>query len=361
MRQISCSAQGDVLTIRGGQGFPLIARGALQDPHDPIITKLIDTVMEGLRYYPPELCEEGVNGTYFLNNKEGKRVAVFKPIDEEGSLDNNPKKSEDDQFVNMGLLAGELALREVAAYLLDKDHFSGVPRTAMVNLAHSSFRSSKGMKIGSLQEYIDNEGSADDRGPKQFRVRDVHKIGVLDLRIFNNDRHGGNILLVETAGGNGYRLVPIDQGLSLSSTLNCAIFEWLNWPQAKVPFDDETRRYIQRINVEENAQTLAKLGIRPECIRTMKISSTLLKKGAAAGLTLYEIGSMAARTVPEQPCTLEILYDQAVKEANGDEKHLLRTLCKLLDAEIANKIEQQCPSPRLAESWRNHVATKSAV
>jgi len=339
--------------------------------HEAIISSpresLLELVLEGLVYHEPELYEEGVNGTYFLRNKAGQRIAVFKPIDEEGDNDDNPKRSfNGEQFVNKGILPGEGAQREVAAYLLDRDHFHAVPQTTMAVLSHPSFRSSTmdgGIvtKIGSLQEFIDNDGSAEDVGPKQFRVRDVHKIGVLDLRIFNTDRHAGNILLTEESDGS-YRLTPIDQGLSLPSTLEHAWFDWLNWPQAKIPFDADTRCYIRHINVDEDAALLEKLSIRPECIRTMKISSTLLKKGAAAGLSLYEIASMASRTIIDQPSPLERIFEQAVIETeHQSEASLLQKLWRLMDAEIAVKVGEQCPSPRIQESERNEIARKNAV
>jgi len=328
---------------------------------------LLESVLEGLVSYEPELCEEGINGAYFLRNKDGERIAVFKPIDEEGDNDNNPKRSfYEEQFVNKGILPGEGAQREVAAYLLDRDHFHAVPHTTMAALSHPSFRSSTSndgiiTKIGSLQEFIENDGSAEDIGPKLFRVRDVHKIGVLDLRIFNTDRHAGNILLTEEPDGS-YRLTPIDQGLSLPSSLEHAWFEWLHWPQAKLPFDPETRCYIRHINVEEDAVLLEKLGIRSDCIRTMKISSTLLKKGAAAGLTLYDIASIASRTDIDQPSILERMFEQAAKEIQPtDEVALLQNLWRLMDAEIAVKVGEQCPSPRLQECERCPIARKNAV
>jgi len=337
---------------------------------DETILGLIESVREGLLYHQPELCEEGINGTYFLKNRDGKRIAVFKPQDEEGNNDNNPKKSDEsqDEFVNNGILAGEGAQREVAAYLLDRDHFSGVPRTSMVTLSHASFCSSDKTtprggvvtKTGSLQEYIDNVGAAWDFGPSAFRVRDVHKIGVLDLRIFNNDRHGGNILLNKCPDG-AFSLTPIDQGFSLSSTLDHATFEWLNWPQSHIPFDEHTKRYIQRIDIEEDAELLAKLGVRPECIRTMKISTTLLKKGTAAGLTLYEIGSMAARIVFDQSSTLENIYEKASRLVEGDEERLLKAL-SIMEVEVADKaLERCCASPRSKEIWRGTVGSKIAI
>lgn len=32
-------------------------------------------------------------------------------------------------------------------------------------------------------------------GPSSFSVADVHRIGILDIRLMNMDRHGGNILV----------------------------------------------------------------------------------------------------------------------------------------------------------------------
>jgi len=340
------------------------ALNAISPQRKQSVKSLLHLVKEGLLYHPPELCDEGLNGTYFLRNKEGQKIAVFKPKDEEGDNVDNPKREAHEFVVNKGILPGEGAQREVAAYLLDRGHFHSVPQTIMAELSHPSFRSSASnggivTKIGSLQEFIENDGSAEDLGPKQFRVRDVHKIGVLDLRIFNTDRHAGNILVTEECDGS-YRLTPIDQELSLPPTLDNAWFEWLHWPQAKIPFDPETRSYIHHINVDEDAALLEKLGIRPECIRTMKISSTLLKKGTAAGLTLYEIGSIACRTIIDQPSTLERLLEQAA-EKHPDEPTLLQILERLMDAEIALKVGGQCPSPRLKESERTHVAQKTAV
>jgi len=272
--------------------------------------ELLKRVEEGLKSFPPEPCEEGVNGSYLLRDIEGREIAIFKPTDEEGDSENNPKRSEgQDEFRNRGIPQGEGALREVAAYLLDSnEHFSGVPQTLMATLEHASFN---GTKTGSLQEYVVNEGASWDVGPSRFPVQEVHKIGILDMRIFNNDRHGGNILMKENEQGN-LELVPIDHGLSLSSTLDRAWFEWMSWPQAKKPFDEKSLSYIERIDIERDAKMLTDMGISEEAVRTMILSTTLLKKGAAAGLNLYQIGSIAARENLESPSLLE----QIVKDSN---------------------------------------------
>lgn len=291
--------------------------------------ELLARVEEGLKYYQPELCEEGVNGTYFLRDEHGRKVAVFKPNDEEGDSQNNPKRSgEESEFVNKGILQGEGALREVAAYVLDRNHFSGVPQTLMATLEHPSFKNTEGTpfpKTGSLQEFVENEGGCEDFGPAKFPVQEIHKISVLDMRILNNDRHGGNILRRENDGK--VELIPIDHGFSLSSTLDRAWFEWLNWPQAKQPFNERTKQFIEEIDVKSDTETLRQMGFREEAIRTMVVSTTLLKKGAAAGLNPFQIGTMMCRKELEQPSLLE----EMVKDSDG-----LDALFSRMDMEIAS-------------------------
>lgn len=310
----------------------------------------IAEVRRGLQIHPPELCDEGLSGTYFLRNPEGDIIAIFKPRDEEGASLKNPKNFSPEGLFEcplsrnkQGILPGEGAQREVAAYLLDKrTGFSGVPKTVMVALHHPCFdnntvhSSEHGiqLKIGSLQEFIQNDGSAEDMGPNMFSVKDVHRIAILDLRIFNNDRHPGNLLVQRTP--EGCKLVPIDHSFSLSDTLATAMFEWLSWPQAKVPFDQEELAFIEAIDLANDVAMLERLGVRKECLRTLKISTTLLKKGAAKGLTLYDIGTLASRLDPDEPCPLELMFEDAKEQVpNGvNDEDFLEKLWKIMDEHI---------------------------
>lgn len=317
------------------------------EPYNDLITE----VREGLQVHDPELCEEGVNGTYFLRNTAGEIIAIFKPRDEEGCSPKNPKNSYQDALdfpQKKGIKIGEGAQREVAAYLLDKETgFANVPRTVMVALHHPIFDGNAvhslehglQLKIGSLQEFIPNDGSAEDLGPNFFSVQDTHRIGILDLRIFNNDRHGGNMLVQRK--GQGYKLIPIDHSFSLSDTLSTSWFDWLSWPQAKVPFDQRELDFIQAIDLEQDINMLNRLGIRRECLRTYRISTTLLMKGAAKGLTLFEIGSMASREDPDEPCPLEKIYEEACDQVRRDgfmhEEKVLEQLWRIMDEQLEKK------------------------
>ena len=58
-------------------------------------------------------------------------------------------------------------------------------------------------------------------GSNQFDIEEVHKIGILDIRILNCDRNEANILVRKLAilgkekmKGKLLKLIPIDHGLS---------------------------------------------------------------------------------------------------------------------------------------------------
>ena len=62
----------------------------------------------------------------------------------------------------------------------------------MVTLSHPIYGNEK---IGSLQSYVRNDGCSEDWGASKFNVEDAQRIAILDIRILNQDRHAGNILV----------------------------------------------------------------------------------------------------------------------------------------------------------------------
>ena len=100
---------------------------------------------------------------------------------------------------------------------------------------------------GLLQEYVFHDCDTSEMGASRFAARDVHRIGILDIRIWNTDRHAGNILVrrqrESSAGLSGLarldsaqlELVPIDHGFCLPESLEPPYFEWLHWPQVRRP------------------------------------------------------------------------------------------------------------------------------
>ncbi|KAG6594096.1 Sporangia induced phosphatidyl inositol Kinase [Phytophthora cinnamomi] len=126
-------------------------------------------------------------------------------------------------------------------------------------------------------------------------VEQVHRIALLDVRVFNTDRHPGNILLI--GDKKPYTMVPIDHGCILPSWfhLSEARFDWLEYPQSREAFSSVALQYINALDAERDAKILRNLGIREECVTTLKICTLLLKLAAGQGKTLFWMGNFMAR------------------------------------------------------------------
>lgn len=335
------------------------------------VRSLVKSVIRGLKaLQEPEAAREGMGGTYFFPNEAGRKCAIFKPCDEEPLAPANPKgyvgRALGDPGWKSTVRVGEAAMREVAAYLLDHEHFAQVPHTVLVQAQHRLFnynyaavgaaagragglagcsssssmaslgaaegqllRAGSGgrpLKLGSLQEFVHHLADTNEMGASRFRTRDVHAIGILDIRLFNTDRHAGNILVREPVSAprdfsscrhgmrtmssinaaaaaaavvsvGSYELIPIDHGFCLPEALEAPYFEWLHWPQACLPFDDDELAYIARLDVAADIALLQRElpNLRPECLRVLEVATTLLQRCAAAGLTLADIGALASR------------------------------------------------------------------
>ncbi|CAO2829984.1 unnamed protein product [Amaranthus hypochondriacus] len=277
----------------------------------------------------------GLGGAYYFRNIRGESVAIVKPTDEEPFAPNNPKgfvgRALGQPGLKRSVRVGETGVREVAAYLLDHQHFAGVPATALVKITHSIFNVNDGMngnkpnkkqlvsKIASFQQFIEHDYDASDHGTSNFPVSAVHRIGILDIRIFNTDRHAGNLLVRKLDGVGRFgqvELVPIDHGLSLPESLEDPYFEWIHWPQASIPFSEDELAYIESLEPEKDCDMLrSELPmIREACLRILMLCTIFLKEAAACGLCLAEIGEMMSREFrsgEEEPSELEIVCIEA--------------------------------------------------
>jgi len=300
------------------QLIPAISIEKIGGERDEETDKLISRARAGLSVKEPELCSEGVNGTYFIRDAEGHIVAVFKPQDEELYSPNNPKTQTEQN--DRGILNGEAAAREVLASKLNDrfDGFFAVPHTCMVKMTHPIFGSVEGkpvIKVGSLQEFVENDGSAADVGPSIFPTEEVHRMAVLDLILHNTDRHEGNILYRETP--QGVKLIPIDHGFSLPDKVGGAWFDWINYPQAKKEFSGEIVSVVEQLNAETLSEDFTGVKLRPECRRTLDMSTLLVKKGVKAGLTPKQLGLFASRRNPNEISQFEVLVNDA-ENMSGD-------------------------------------------
>lgn len=322
-----------------------------------VVKDMVSSASDGLRSgNPPVRSREGTGGAYFMQASSGnKYVGVFKPIDEEPTAENNPHGlplSPNGEGLKKGTKVGEGAFREVAAYLLDhpksgeEGGFAGVPPTTMVECLHPGFNHPKGVKtkIGSLQMFTENDGSCEDMGPASFPVEEVHKISVLDIRLANADRHGGNILMSKDKEGK-IVLVPIDHGYCLPESFEDCTFEWLYWSQARKPYSRETLDYIRSLNAEEDINLLKFHGWKMplKTARTLRISTMLLKKGAERGLTAFEIGNMMCRETLSKKSLVEEMVEEAQEAVlpGTSEAAFLEALSDVMDYHLDEVVRSQ--------------------
>ncbi|KAJ0590944.1 putative 1-phosphatidylinositol 4-kinase [Helianthus annuus] len=261
----------------------------------------------------PTPVPTGLGGAYYLQSRKGNTIAVVKPADEEPLAFNNPKGFAGRMLGQPGMKrsirVGETGLRELAAYLLDHGGFAGVPPSALVKICHVKFNVNKNnmglatnppFKITSIQRYVEHETDAGDLGPSGFSVSSVHRIGILDIRLLNLDRHAGNMLVKSFHGSyvaGMVELVPIDHGFCLPESLDDPYFEWLHWPQASMPFSETETDYISNLDPFKDAELLrTELPLIRECsVRVFILCTVFLKRATAAGLSLADIGQMMTR------------------------------------------------------------------
>ncbi|KAJ7943287.1 Phosphatidylinositol 4-kinase [Quillaja saponaria] len=298
--------------------------------------QLVKDIVKGIKMgIDPLPVDSGLGGAYYFRNVRSESVAIVKPTDEEPFAPNNPKgfvgKALGQPGLKRSVRVGETGFREVAAYLLDYDHFANVPPTALVKITHSIFNVNDGVngnkppkkklvsKIASFQQYIQHNFDASDYGTSSFPVAAVHRIGILDIRILNTDRHAGNLLVrkFDDVGKFGQvELIPIDHGLCLPETLEDPYFEWIHWPQASIPFSEDELEYIENLDPIRDCEMLRMElpMIREACLRVLVLCTIFLKEAAAFGLCLGEIGEMMSREFrsgEEAPSELEVVCMEA--------------------------------------------------
>ena len=165
---------------------------------------VLDAVAE--THARPELTTDGTGGVYLIRriskdgDAHGPAVGIFKPCDEAAGCENNPRGlSGHEHAMREGFPAGGGggATRERVAYQLDKG-FAGVPPTAVQTLllrTHTGTRLSK--QSGSVQAFVPSEGDASDYrfDGSDFDEGVCQRVALMDCRLFNTDRHEGNLLV----------------------------------------------------------------------------------------------------------------------------------------------------------------------
>lgn len=121
--------------------------------------------------------------------------------------------------------------------------------------------------------------------------------------------------------------MPIDHGAAFPDNLAAQSYEleYLSWQAANEPFSEKNLAYIRGINTLEDIRMLDRfLYFRPICLRNVRISTTLLKMGAEAGLTVAKIGQILCRPDDDdnEPSILEQIVLKARQLADLKSKRL---------------------------------------
>ncbi len=279
----------------------------------------------------PARTTGGISGSYFLKGVKSQSEAlkltsnapsllIFKPELEEIYGPENPhtcysfplpKLDGERRTITQNLRAplgsrsfrlgnpsGEASKKEHVAYLLDHDHFSGVPLTLSVEVPNNPlFVQGTATKTGSVQVFqpgCKELGQLTVDQQKMVNPQNLKRIGILDIRLGNNDRHQGNILAREIDSGADkiYDLIPIDHGLTLPDSLNEMHLDWTVLPASRISFDEEELAYIAKLDPDKDTAILRAQGIREPCILPMVARTIVLQEGAKVGLNLFDIASI---------------------------------------------------------------------
>lgn len=106
-----------------------------------------------------------------VNNPKGRTPGSSSDSSSSATGSSLSGGSKGSEGLRRGTKPGEGAVREVAAYVLDHGHFSGVPPTALVSAyvsedttSSSSSGTGGAVKVGSLQQFVESEGDCEERG-----------------------------------------------------------------------------------------------------------------------------------------------------------------------------------------------------
>ena len=363
-------------------------RSGLQRENMPIKTDVLD-------------CTGGV---YFMRALCGRKVAVFKPFDEEQGMPNNTKGYHGTGELGLRQFTkpGYGCVRELAAYVMDVGNFCRVPPTMLVHCEHPvlNYYQRNGIKchpypkLGSLQKFIHACDTFEDVGASLLSDLEVQKVALLDLRLLNGDRNASNILaihkknhvqdgctccnsctnsrlteakeshLLSDAGGESeYELVPIDHGYCLPSRLLIHELDWawFYYPQVNRPVHEVIKQYLRELDLDALlVSMLSHVSLPEESIFLAKISHQLVVDGVAAGLNLFEIATIVARVKDHIPSSLERAIEEAEENAYRTIEMRLAALSRSPRAALHKTCTESASwSPSRQSSCSTEVETKT--
>uniref|UniRef100_A0AC35G321 Phosphatidylinositol 4-kinase type 2 n=1 Tax=Panagrolaimus sp. PS1159 TaxID=55785 RepID=A0AC35G321_9BILA len=244
-----------------------------------ILKEAVEAIKAGIY---PKLIPAGSSGSYFVFDKNGQYLAVFKPKDEEPFAAQNPKWPKFFQrilcfccFGRACLIPNNGYLSETGASFVD-DRFglNVVPKTCVVKLVSPTFFYGRGCfskdispKEGSFQVFVHGYRSATEvlaewslKGENAISLEEnetflqlFHKMCVLDYVIRNTDRHSDN-WLIRHVPGEEISIAAIDNGLAFpvkhpesASRFRQFPFNWAELSFAKQKLHPQLRERLLKL------------------------------------------------------------------------------------------------------------------
>lgn len=258
--------------------------------------------------------DEGQTGEVFALEAGGAKIAVFKP-------------SSGEQFRRRGFENGTGAVREEAAYIVDRlcDGRAGVPVTSRAEIEVDG----KTVK-GSVQQFHpDVKGFAEDwpmprdleRAREFVSQEQADGLALLDMRIFNTDRHTANLLILRQDRPHG--LGPIDHGCCLPPwwALSEANFEaWQDWPHFKHEPSQAARDLARKAheNLTHICGSLSSLQLPRSSIITLRLCTAFVKIGVHdLGMPIAELVALMSRNYDPELTWLETRVLACAKSAGA--------------------------------------------
>uniref|UniRef100_A0A7S1A194 PI3K/PI4K catalytic domain-containing protein n=1 Tax=Noctiluca scintillans TaxID=2966 RepID=A0A7S1A194_NOCSC len=252
----------------------------------PSRRNLVDRITSDKDLKPVNL-DAGQTGQVYVLEAGSEKIAVFKPLAGEN-------------FKRKGIDQGMGAIREEAAYLVDRITGSQacVPVTSRAEVEVNGR-----VTAGSVQAFIGNvAGFIEDfamprpldRACEFIAQETAEALALLDMRLFNLDRHSGNLLLLKRC--KPHTLGPIDHGCCLPPwwILSEAVFDaWQSWPQLQAPPTPASRFLCRTAAKKLNsiADALRDIGLDESSILTHRLCTMFVSVGVELGIP---VGCLAA-------------------------------------------------------------------
>ncbi len=358
--------------------------------------------------------QAGTSGIYFIKDKTGKTIALFKPEDEGTWRHNNPNPqyrkaslSEDDIFFHHvdSWEQGKSAERQLLAEMMHVGDKTLPPRGAIVELTSDLFfdlaLNEKGIKgpltkIGYLQEWVSNtkpfirfHPSAKDIPPNELPpiealnfhdnpilsaipLDEFQEIGINDLLLLNEDRNTGN-LLVRHDDNNLPHLIPID-----NDSINPWILKKLQGiyahKNADAPFTHNALKMIYGLDPDFIEQMVERMNLNEQAPINAKAAAMVLKRFVAAGATMRDIYNFLA--VPQGAAIeetselwklIESSRESAIDSLSKDDKAMYvhyryvrrTTWCKTVQQPWCQTLSPQ--EEKSAAEWYQYYQSKHAT